>query len=107
MKKVNRNLSLILCLVFGFLLSGCVGSHVEENAGEYTDDTYITTEVKNKILADQDLKGFVIEIQTLRGVVQLRGLVDTKKQALKAQEIAQNVEGVKKVKSSLIVREIY
>ncbi|HEX3035556.1 MAG TPA: BON domain-containing protein [Thermodesulfobacteriota bacterium] len=107
MKKANRDLSLILCLVFGFLLTDCVGSQVEENAGEYTDDTFITTEVKNKILADQDLKGFIIEIQTLRGVVQLRGLVDTKKQALRAQEIAQSVEGVKKVKSSLIVKEIY
>jgi hyperosmotically inducible protein len=104
MKKAIRNLSLIVCLVFTIVLISCAGSRTQESPGEYVDDTVITTKVKSKLVADQGLSGFNIEVETFKGVVQLSGFVDTNEQAQRAEEIAESVGGVREVKNSLIVK---
>jgi osmotically-inducible protein OsmY len=68
------------------------------------DSSVITTKVKTALLADPDVSGLAIEVETFKDVVQLSGFVDTKEQAQKAVEIARNVEGVRSVKNSLIVK---
>jgi osmotically-inducible protein OsmY len=105
MKKVTRNLSLVACLVLAVALIGCAGSRTKESTGEYIDDSAITTKVKSKLLADPDVSGLAIEVETFKGVVQLSGFVDTEEQARKAVEITQSVDGVRSVKNSLIVKK--
>jgi osmotically-inducible protein OsmY len=104
MKKATKNLSLIAGLIFAVALISCAGSRTRESAGEYVDSSVITTKVKTALLADPDVSGLAIEVETFKDVVQLSGFVDTKEQAQKAVEIARNVEGVRSVKNSLIVK---
>lgn len=106
MRKTIRNLSLILCLIFTIVPTGSTDSSDQENIGN-ADDTAITANVKSKLLNDSSLKGLTIKVETSKGVVQLSGLVDTKEQARKVEEIAKSVEGVKKVKNGIITKDIY
>ena len=75
-----------------------------ESAGEYVDDTTITTAVKSKILGEKSLKVLQVNVETMQGVVQLSGFVDSTRSEYKAVEIARHVKGVSAVKDDLVVR---
>ena len=75
-----------------------------ESAGKYFDDSVITTKVKARLAEDNVLKAYEINVKTYRGVVQLRGFVDSQMSIDKAGKIASGVEGVKSVKNDLIVK---
>jgi osmotically-inducible protein OsmY len=104
MKK--RNL-FIRCFVLMMLIAGfvaCASTSKQEGAGEYIDDSVITTKVKSQIAADDFLKSFQISVETYKGIVQLSGFVGTQMAVNKAGEIARGVQGVKSVKNNLIVK---
>jgi osmotically-inducible protein OsmY len=107
MRKVIRNLDLILCLALTILLTSCAGRPTQESTGEYVDDTLITTRIKSKLLDDWILKGFAIKVETFKGVVRLSGFVDTMEQAQRAVEVTRSVVAVKLVKNSLMLKSIY
>jgi len=103
----NRNM-FIRCLLIMMLLAifvACDSPSKQERAGEYVDDSVITTKVKSLLAADDILKSFDITVETNKGNVQLSGLVDSQKTVDKAGEIAKGVSGVKSVKNSLIVKK--
>lgn len=96
-----------LILLFGILLSlslaGCAAD-TKERAGEYFDDTTITTKVKTKLFDDPQTSGFAITVKTYKGTVQLSGFVNSDKEKDRAGELAKAVPGVKDVKNDLIVK---
>jgi osmotically-inducible protein OsmY len=105
MKK--RNI-VIHCLVLLMLIAGlaaCASTSKQEGAGEYVDDSVITTKVKSLLAADDFLKSFEISVETYKGIVQLSGFVDSQKAVDKAGEIAGGVKGVKSVKNNLNVKK--
>ncbi|MDH4101073.1 MAG: BON domain-containing protein [Nitrospirota bacterium] len=104
MKKANLLVRLCLCLALAVSMTACASTSQQESAGEYVDSTAITTKVKARIFEDQALKAFNISVETFKGVVQLSGFVDSKAAALKAEEVARSVAGVKSVKNNLIVK---
>ena len=79
-------------------------TRIQESAGEYVDDSAITTRVKSLVAADDFLKSFQISVETFQGTVQLSGFVNSQKAMDKAREIAMSVKGVKSVKNDLIVK---
>ena len=60
-------------------------------------DTWITTKVKASLLADEDVAGLEIDVETVNGVVTLNGNVDSQAQIDEAKRIASNIEGVTSV----------
>lgn len=64
------------------------------------DDTWITTKVKSSLLADSDVAGLEINVDTLDGVVTLRGQVDSQSQVDAATRIARGIKGVTNVDAS-------
>ncbi len=100
-KRVVRCL-VILMLVVG--LAACASTSKQSGAGEYVDDTVITTKVKSLLAADDFLGSFEISVETYKGTVQLSGFVDTQEAVNKAGEIARSVQGVHSVKNNLIVK---
>lgn len=60
-------------------------------------DAWITTKVKVQLLADDEVKGFDINVSTKNGVVTLAGLLPSEAMRDKAMSIAKGVKGVKKV----------
>jgi osmotically-inducible protein OsmY len=76
----------------------------KESVGEYVDDTVITTKVKAAILEESSLKSAEINVETLKGTVQLSGFVRSRADINKAVEVAKGVKGVKSVKNDMILK---
>jgi hyperosmotically inducible periplasmic protein len=70
-------------------------------AGNLLGDAGITTAVKTKLLADTDVSGLKIDVDTKDGVVALSGNVNTPAEKRRAIEIARETKGVKSVKDQL------
>ena len=97
----------IHCLVLLMLIAtfvACASTRTQESAGEYVDDSVITTKVKAELAGDDFLKSFQISVETFKGVVQLSGFVNSQQAADKAGQIARSVNGVTSVKNNLVVK---
>jgi osmotically-inducible protein OsmY len=86
------------------VIVGCASTTKHSSAGEYIDDTVITTKVKAAILEDKELKVTEINVETFKGVVQLSGFVNSQSDINKAARITRSVDGVKSVKNDMRVR---
>lgn len=97
---------ILICsiLLTSFVSCSSSGSKKHETAGQYVDDSVITTKVKTAFVKDPDLKAMQINVKTYQGVVQLSGFVDSAKEVSKAGEIAKNVDNVKSVQNDIIVK---
>jgi hyperosmotically inducible periplasmic protein len=76
-----------------------------ESAGAAIDDSVITTKVKAALLADQDVKGSDISVETKGGEVMLSGAVKDQAQIDKALKVANSVEGVKGINNKMTVKQ--
>ncbi len=83
---------------------GCAETRNHDSTGQYIDDTGITTKVKTALLKDDAVKSFEIKVETMKGVVQLSGFVDTADQKHAADMDASSVSGVTDVRNNLIVK---
>jgi hyperosmotically inducible protein len=66
-------------------------------------DTWVTSKVKISLFADERVNGTQVSVDTTKGLVHLRGKVDSAEAKSAASDIAQAVEGVKSVKNDLQV----
>lgn len=98
MKKVV--FFLIITVVF---VSGC-NSLTGRTAGQTIDDSTITTAINMKIMEDSELQYLKINVDTFQGHVTLTGTVPSKEAADRLVKIARGVEGVKTVKTNLIIK---
>lgn len=73
--------------------------------GRDMNDTWITEQVRLRLLADNDIKGTNFNIQVHGGVVYLLGLARSEEELRKAAEHASLVNGVQKVVSYVKMRE--
>lgn len=67
------------------------------SASEAVTDGWITTKVKSKLVADQEVSGFDISVETRDKVVYLSGEVEDQSQVSHAVDIAEDTEGVERV----------
>jgi osmotically-inducible protein OsmY len=77
----------------------------QESAGEVVDDSVVTAKVKAKLIDDPLTKAYQINVETLKGTVQLSGSVDSAEARSRATQLARDVGGVKDVKNSLQVHK--
>ncbi|MCX5916451.1 MAG: BON domain-containing protein [Deltaproteobacteria bacterium] len=105
MKKRNMFIRCFVLMMLIASLVACASTSKQEGAGEYVDDSVITTKVKSLLASDDFLKSFEITVETYKGIVQLSGFVDSQKAVDKAGEIAGGVKGVKSVKNNLNVKK--
>jgi len=103
-EKLNRIVQLIVCVGLITAFVGCTATRKQESAGEFVDDSVITTKVKAEMFNEAALKSFQIDVETFKGTVQLSGFVDSAQNAKKAGEVARRVKGVVSVKNDLIVK---
>lgn len=73
-------------------------------ATQYTKDAAITTKVKAKLATTRNVSATQIGVNTYNGVVQLSGFVDSQDAVDKAASLAKDVDGVKQVVNSLLVK---
>ena len=84
--------------------TGVGGTPTEPGFGPLTNDPGITSEVKSKLLADPDIAGLRIDVDTNNRVVTLTGTVKTQAEKDEALEIARKVQGVTAVTDRLTVK---
>jgi osmotically-inducible protein OsmY len=71
-----------------------------EQARDDVADSWITTRVKSTLMSSNNISGSAISVSTNGGIVTLSGLVASGVERDLAIELAQNVRGVKSVRSS-------
>lgn len=102
MKNLGKYISAIF-MVFAFssLIACSSNANKGETAGQYIDDSVITTKVKAAILKEDTLKVAEINVETYQGVVQLSGFVNSKADISTAVRVASGINGVKSVKNDM------
>jgi osmotically-inducible protein OsmY len=85
-------------------LAGCASTS-GGGGSSFFDDAAITTRVKKAIYDEPSLKVGDISVKTDDKVVQLSGSVKSRTELRKAAEVAGKVEGVKRVKNDLLVKQ--
>lgn len=65
-------------------------------------DSWITTKVKSEMLADSVSKGFDVNVETVHGVVVLKGILANQDAIDHVKDIAEKVDGVKSVDTSAL-----
>jgi osmotically-inducible protein OsmY len=76
----------------------------KRDLGTVIDDTTITADVKMKFAKDDVVRAYKIDVDTKNGEVLLSGEVKSELEANRAIELARTAEGVKEVKSVLVVK---
>lgn len=117
MKKLMKRYFFYLSIVFilvsvsgCWLLIGGIGAEAgyivaqeDRTTTETLEDQRITSTVKTRLLADPDVSGLDINVDTFKSVVTLKGFVNSEKEAQEAIAIAKDTSGVKAVKAKLMV----
>lgn len=85
-------------------ITGCAVTRDQQSVGSYIDDTTITTQVKARFAEDDTVSAMSIKVETLKGVVQLAGFAKSPGERARAEEIAQRVNGVRRVVNDILVR---
>ena len=97
-------------IVFSLMLVSpivCVGTSVSmaaQSVGKYIDDATVTASVKAKLTAEKAANFTKISVETSNNVVSLTGQVDSKEQKERAEKIAKQVNGVKRVDNKLEIK---
>lgn len=102
MLKLIKKFALVALL--GLAVAGCSSTPGKKSAGEVVDDAVITTKVKSALLADPDVSGLAINVDTYKGQVTLTGNVKSGAQITRAEDIARGTKGVTSVKSNLQIK---
>jgi osmotically-inducible protein OsmY len=100
-----RNLrSMMVFLVLLGFFAGCQAM-TGRTTGENIDDTTLTTSVKTALAQDKASSLTRIDVDSVKGVVSLNGVVPTAADKTRAVEVARGVNGVKKVNDNLQVQK--
>lgn len=96
----NRFIVLFLSLQILFSL-GCTTPQKYEGSREQFDDIVITTKVHEAIIDEPSLRPVDINVRTIKGIVELSGLVNSRNDMDKAIAIARKMEGIKLIKNDI------
>jgi hyperosmotically inducible periplasmic protein len=100
-----RNLKSVgLVLVLLGILGGCQ-MMTGLTTGENIDDTTLTSSVKTALAKDKASSLTRVDVDSVKGVVTLTGVVPTAADKTRAVEISRGVNGVKKVNDNLQVQK--
>jgi osmotically-inducible protein OsmY len=102
--KAFRYLSVAFLSVAVLFSAGCASTPNQSSLGEVIDDTVITTRVKTAIFNDPGLKVLEINVETVKGIVQLSGFVTTRAEINQAGTLARNVDGVQSVRNDILIK---
>ncbi|MBI4411095.1 MAG: BON domain-containing protein [Deltaproteobacteria bacterium] len=102
---MNKRFFSLFLMIFALpALIHCSATATRRSMGETLDDAVITNKLKTRFMKDKTIKAFQIDIDTWKGVVSLRGRVESQDQIYRAIEMAEQQAGVKEVKSYLVLR---
>ena len=100
-----KNLLIASLVALGALATtGCAVTSGQSTVGQYVDDATISTRVKARFAEDTSVSAMAIQVETLKGLVQLAGFATSQAEKDRAAQIARAVPDVKEVRNNIIVR---
>jgi osmotically-inducible protein OsmY len=90
----HKRIFLSLTLFFTFLAAAFAAS-------KPVSDDFLVDTIRQKLAADQVVKGGAIDVTCKDGAVVLKGKVEEERQKSKAEKIAKHVSGVKTVENDI------
>ncbi len=101
----NRWVAWCLILLIGLIVLSSCRTPAGRTAGEVVDDDTIKIKVKAKLFDENILRGFAISVEVFQGQVTLTGAVENEQQKDRAEVLAKDVYGVKKVNNLLNIKK--
>jgi osmotically-inducible protein OsmY len=87
-------------------VTGCAtGGRYNQSTGERIDDHGTSSRVREALADDSQYKYGGVNVETLKGTVQLSGFVNSRDQKNRAGDLARKVTGVKEVVNNITVKE--
>ena len=83
------------------LMAGCASTPTRKIASDHGDDSVITTRVITAIFNDHSLKVTAINVETVKGTVQLSGIALSPVDMLKTVDVVRNVSDVTTVNNGM------
>lgn len=102
--KLSHALLAIAAATAVVQVTGCAVARDQQTVGSYVDDATITTRVKGAYAKDPTVAATSINVETLKGTVQLSGFAKSAAEKTTAERLAREVNGVKSVKNDIVVR---
>ena len=85
------------------LLAGCESTNQKSSERTVADNDKITRDVRAKLRAEPMYKFDAVNVSTVDGIVQLRGIVNHPDQRRRAEELARSTAGVQDVLNGLVL----
>ena len=101
MNKTMIRISVVCFALAALLALGACSS--TRTPGTQVDDAAITAAVKAKLTADGDINPVNIDVDTNEGVVTLQGRVEKEEARTKAEQLARDTYGVRRVVNLITV----
>lgn len=76
----------------------------QQSVGSYVDDSAISNSIRMRFVESRMVSMQAIDVETLKGVVQLSGFANSQSERNEADRIARSVSGVRDVRNNIIVR---
>ncbi len=86
-------------------VQGCTSTPTQQSTSEAIEDGVVTARIKSALVADPLTKAHQINVETIKGRVQLSGFVETEDARNRALQLARQIEGAKKVTDAMQVRK--
>src|SRR5690349_22478181 len=83
--------AIVVALAVAGSVSGCAVTSGQESTGQYVDDATITSRVKTRFAKDPTVSAMRISVETMQGVVQLRGFAKNQAERDQAGQLARSV----------------
>jgi hyperosmotically inducible periplasmic protein len=103
MQNWKNIVRVLVCLGLICTLCSC-RTAAGRSTGQVIDDMNLTAVIKTRIFNDPYLSGFAVSVDTFQGEVTLTGAVESEFAKKRAAELAETVDGVRKVNNLLIIR---
>ena len=104
MKMTATKTSMALMIAFTTLTSGCAVMRDQQTVGSYVDDSAISNRVRLHFVESPIVSMHAIDVETLKGIVQLSGFAKSQSERNEADRIARSVNGVRDVRNDVIVK---
>jgi osmotically-inducible protein OsmY len=96
----SRFIAFFLIIQIAFF-TGCTSTSEYQGSREQYDDIVITTKVHEAILDELSLRPYEINVSTVKGIVELSGIVNTRDEMERAAAIARSIKGIRLIKNDI------
>jgi hyperosmotically inducible protein len=87
------------------VLPGCAVTRGQSTVGEYIDDATISTTIRAKYVDSKTVDATSVKVETLNGEVIISGFARNAEEKARAEQLALEVKGVRRVKNAIEVRK--